>query len=73
VKAPFVIETPRHLYVIAHDPNAGVRHRYTTHQIDRFGMCAARVISRELPLREARYCVAAAEDILASARKDGAT
>jgi hypothetical protein len=69
VKGPILIETRRHIYVIARDFNAGKRNRYTTHQIERFGLCNARVIGRELPLSHSRRVVAGAiKDYDAAAR-----
>ncbi len=49
-----VVTDARFIYVIAYDRMAGSRGRYTAHAIRRFGLCAAIVIGRELPLGHAR-------------------
>jgi hypothetical protein len=49
---------PRHAWIVAHNPAAGVKHRYTVYYISLMDDAwPPRVIGRELPLAAARDVV----------------
>ena len=47
--------TAKFVYVIHPNNKSGKRHRYTVHAIERYGSGRAKVIGRELPLRQAEF------------------